>query len=114
MKPPVTIVLEWIQVVFGGRGGIRTHGRLPYTAFRVRLVMTTSILFRISFLALDKIHDYNKNVNSGTCGGTCIVAESVSKVYRFGRYMCGVHNSTSCERKESGNGKETKRAAQRS
>ena len=31
----------------GGRGGIRTHGRLPYTAFRVRLVMTTSILFRM-------------------------------------------------------------------
>ena len=31
----------------GGRGGIRTHGTLRYTAFRVRLVMTTSILFRI-------------------------------------------------------------------
>ena len=29
----------------GGRGGIRTHGTLRYTAFRVQLVMTTSILF---------------------------------------------------------------------
>ena len=27
----------------GGAGGIRTHGRLPYTWFRVRTVMTTSI-----------------------------------------------------------------------
>ena len=52
-----------LQALRGGRGGIRTHGRLPYTAFRVRLVMTTSILFRISLLVLNKIHDYNEIVN---------------------------------------------------
>ena len=43
--------LRLLALYAGGRGGIRTHGRLPYTAFRVRLVMTTSILFRI-FLPL--------------------------------------------------------------
>ena len=31
---------------FGGSGEIRTRGRLPVTAFRVRLVMTTSIRFQ--------------------------------------------------------------------
>ena len=54
--------------IFGGRGGIRTHGTLRYTAFRVRLVMTTSILFHgysvagFIQLALTKIHDYNTTV----------------------------------------------------
>ena len=32
---------------FGGEGGIRTHVPLRTTAFRVRLVMTTSILLRV-------------------------------------------------------------------
>ena len=33
----------------GGEGGIRTHVPLRATAFRVRLVMTTSILLQIRF-----------------------------------------------------------------
>ena len=39
---------ERVRLV-GGRGGIRTHGTFRYTAFRVRLVMTTSILFHFLF-----------------------------------------------------------------
>ena len=38
--------------VFGGRGGIRTHGTLRYTAFRVQLVIATSILFHSIFIQL--------------------------------------------------------------
>ena len=34
----------------GGSGEIRTRGRLPVTAFRVRLVMTTSIRFQPAVL----------------------------------------------------------------
>ena len=33
--------------LIGGEDGIRTHGTLRYTAFRVRLVMTTSILLQL-------------------------------------------------------------------
>ena len=39
---------------FGGEGGIRTHGTLRYTAFRVRLVMTTSIRFHAQMLVYNK------------------------------------------------------------
>ena len=42
-KPTTKIPLQ----VFGGEGGIRTHGTRRYTAFRVQLVMTASILLHI-------------------------------------------------------------------
>ncbi len=39
-------------IFVGGRGGIRTHVPLRTTAFRVRLVATTSILFQLSCASL--------------------------------------------------------------
>ena len=39
--------LMGIGFLIGGSGGIRTHDTLPYTWFRVKAVMTTSIHFRI-------------------------------------------------------------------
>ena len=47
-----------VFLLLGGSGGIRTHVPLRTTAFRVRLVMTTSIRFRIrsvGFLRMTKI-----------------------------------------------------------
>ena len=44
---------------FGGEGGIRTHVPVKANAFRVRPVMTASILLRIG--ALDSKNDYTKN-----------------------------------------------------
>ena len=62
-KPP------YRRFFFGGRGGIRTHGTFRYTAFRVRLVMTTSILFHIpvSYTHLDvyKRQIYGQSRNDG-------------------------------------------------
>ena len=40
--------------LIGGEDGIRTHGTLRYTAFRVRLVMTTSIRFHAQMLVYNK------------------------------------------------------------
>ena len=55
-KPP------YRRFFFGGRGGIRTHGTFRYTAFRVRLVMTTSILFHIRATHRILPH-FNRKVN---------------------------------------------------
>ena len=42
---PKTLVFLTLLAKIGGSGGIRTHGTRRYTAFRVRLVMATSIRF---------------------------------------------------------------------
>ena len=46
IQKPVTIAITGFV---GGEGGIRTHVPLRTTAFRVRLVMTTSILLLVDF-----------------------------------------------------------------
>ena len=46
IQKPVTIAITGF---IGGEGGIRTHVPLRTTAFRVRLVMTTSILLLVDF-----------------------------------------------------------------
>ena len=52
IQKPATIAITGFV---GGEGGIRTHVPLRTTAFRVRLVMTTSILLHIKFTGQTKI-----------------------------------------------------------
>ena len=49
---------------FGGQGGIRTHVPLRTTAFRVRLVTTTSIPVHILLLKCKK---HTQNIRSRSC-----------------------------------------------
>ena len=58
MKKPATPHGYWLFV--GGDGGIRTHVPLRTTAFRVRLVMTTSIRLHIIRLACI-LRDFRKH-----------------------------------------------------
>ena len=51
----------------GGEGGIRTHVPLRTTAFRVRLVMTTSILLHVGSVKTTRVRQ-NKALPQGTHG----------------------------------------------
>ena len=51
---PTFNILKWTSfwrsiLIIGGKGGIRTHVRLPANAFRERPVTTTSVLFHSYF-----------------------------------------------------------------
>ncbi len=46
---PFAGIISFLSMNNGGSGGIRTHEPIRTTWFRVRLVMTTSIRFRINY-----------------------------------------------------------------
>ena len=56
---PTFNILKWTSfwrsiLIIGGKGGIRTHVRLPANAFRERPVTTTSVLFHSYFFFLSR------------------------------------------------------------
>ena len=88
MKKPATPHGYWLFV--GGDGGIRTHVPLRTTAFRVRLVMTTSIrlhIIRLACILRDfRKHKLNYTTNFAHLQAKFLIIVIITLLYSFPNY----------------------------